>query len=237
MQETLTSFHVSSSSTSSSGRLDNLCANTSSLLPPSKPVREVTREYIRSGQSVESSSTSSSLQKDISWNQRRRRSPSTESTEALPGDLPVSDSIRRQPIITSPSNNNNNTKWEASLLLRAQPSTQTRSSSDATSLVISKPVIHAPNMFFGKSQTKKSLLDEEEDKHGALWAHSIQFMSNDADGNVSDLEDEDDEPILITNDSNRWSNSSNNILDRILSSSEFSMPSKPQRRVSVAHKV
>lgn len=250
MQTTLNSFHVSSTSTSS-GRLDDLCVNTTDLLPPSKPVRQITSEYNRGGRAAESSTTTALQHKDNSWT-RRRRSPSTESTETLPGITPTQTSGCPRPqlngILFSSSSNNNN--WDSPFLKSAQIRSSESPSFNAccnrglipTTImfpVISNPVIHASNMFFGtKSATKKSLLEDEDDNDEdlcVLWAHPLQFNANDIDDDISDLE-ADDPVITTTVDASRWSNSSRSILDRIFSSSEFSVPLKPQRKASFLSK-
>lgn len=202
MQAELSPFRASFPST---GRLDDLCASTADLRPPSKPIRQITGEYKRScANAIDSSST-----------------PSGESKCAhcslISGDW-VAYSPRK-----APSN-----RFSSAFIRNGVLSP--RGLNQVFSPLISKPPLYSPNNFLGsKSKKGKSLLDDDE--RDVLVQARILFTG--VDGDISDLEDD---LMKDHDDTNRWKHFSSGYIDRI-SSSEHSMPSKPQRRASLLQTV
>ena len=229
------------------GRLDDLCASTKDITPPSKPVRQITGEYSRGGTVAAMPATQTRLfaqrkLAQVDWT----INPVQESFDTKPSK-PARTSSSQHPQSTLLSDNGAaradrnesssafDSTVQCSYGINIENLPHAICFSGVQTPVISKARVPSINVFFGvESRKKKSLVDDDDDDEcdSLVEARSL-FIRNARHGDISDMDGDGDDDDCEKDDVNRWSHSSSSgSLDR-MSSSAVSLPSKPQRRASL----
>ncbi len=206
------------------GRLDDLCASTKDTVPP-KPVRRNTSQCNREG------FASSPIQKSTKVDCAKSKSPVISSckTSQKSGCKRRQNAMLINKWAVGTASNRPSNSFRCLEQTTTADSTSEFFTNEILSPVISKPVSGATNMFFGvRSKSKMGLFSEK--KRDLSLTHRTLYVNSDEDSDISDLEEEDDTHL---DDESRWSHGCSALHNRD-TSSELSMPPKPQRKASFA---